>query len=170
MKTRVSEYRVASKILPSCVKAYTKKKTALIRVLAPGESVSLDGNYWSGGSIEHYTLIDMANNHSTHPLRGPQPFGSGPFNTEVTPARRQLVVNYGQFCGKPSTLTVYVRADDRLEFALGNDKTAAELIGLEGARAQADLPVWIVRDMLIDCGYPVCADRFCALFGELLND
>lgn len=88
--------------------AYRKHK-AFIRT---GESLTLSGGYWDGGSRSSYfaatphgVTVDLRYNTA------PAQFNGGKPDTTVTLTPDFLVVQAGTFCGKPATVTIHGHPD-----------------------------------------------------------
>lgn len=154
---------VATKELPVSVRPFTKKRKCQVMAITPGSAVSIYGNYHDGGTIHYWTAVCLDGKNPNASIRGKQPFSGGGVDT-FTPPRGYAVVMHGMFCGKPAHMTVFVRRDDRLAFALGDGRTAAELVGAEMASVIGDVPNALVIDKLKENGFEMCAARFAIFF------
>jgi hypothetical protein len=101
---------VPREAVPEFLRGISRKTSFTFYVIPEGASVDVYGTYWEGGSNRVYHVLDMKSGRLTG-LTGPRPFGVGG-TTEYTPERGEVVYVVGTFCGKPSRLEVYVRADD----------------------------------------------------------
>tara|TARA_R110000744_G_C19281734_1_gene553635 strand:+ start:108 stop:683 length:576 start_codon:yes stop_codon:yes gene_type:complete len=82
----------------------------------PSESVSLYGTYWSGGSRNTYTAINMATGVSV-PFDGignasPVEFGGTLEGKTITMEPGIAIVKHSTFSGKDMGLTIYVHPDN----------------------------------------------------------
>lgn len=78
-------------------------------ILVVATTVSLDGTYWSGGSVSSYTAVNMETGACrTMAAVNPPQFGGPKQSPNVELPEGAAIVKLGFFCGKPSTATVFV--------------------------------------------------------------
>lgn len=83
-----------------------RKPKAVVRV---GETVTLSGTYWSGGTRSTYTAVSLATKQSSGaPQYNPPQFGGPASDPIVTLPEGAVIVETGTFCGKKATAVINV--------------------------------------------------------------
>lgn len=157
---RVSDW--PTKLLPAAVKQFTKKRTARVVVVEPGDPVRMYDLDWGGGTRNEYAIQEFA-------LPGvPRAFGErvAARGNDFTAldhyqGRGEVVVEHGFFCGRPRQITVYVREDDLAAFAPAFEPaTAVPPLYFERAKV---LPPEVLKDWCEDEGLDHLADTLTGL-------
>ncbi len=98
--------RVATKALPKALKSITKKREAMLIAVVDDYALACYDTMWGGGTKSDYADWNVkgewGNAHTLRPQEGQE--------LPMTPGYARIVS--GSFCGKPSTLEVYVRESD----------------------------------------------------------
>lgn len=104
-----------------CRKFNYRKRT--VRVV-PGTHVTLTDLNWSGGSKSEYHAYSLDSGKLSSPrLDGPPPWANPAEGARVEIPPNTIVVRLGWFCGKPSTMFIYVRPDN-MPLLLGEQHAA----------------------------------------------
>ena len=104
------EYRDTKAIAPIAKALNYRKRQFQLRVT---DKVTLSDLNWSGGSRSEYTAIDLATCRTMKPDLGrPAPWDNKAEGAIVEIPPGVAIARTGFFCGKPSTMTLYVRADN----------------------------------------------------------
>lgn len=84
-----------------------RKRSCYVREEAAGSGMRLR-SYWDGGSRDEYRAYSRSGEAIALPISGAPGFTPEP--REWVPQAGDVLVNYGTFCGKPSTpfITFYV--------------------------------------------------------------
>lgn len=81
-------------------------------------SIRLD-SYWSGGSIDYWSFVDLATMKTRSVQENGTPFSNGRQIEQLTELPFNVaLVRHSIFCGKDMGLTVYVRPDQMSQIAL----------------------------------------------------
>jgi hypothetical protein len=97
------------------IKKYLGYRKRVVRIRF-ATKVPLEGTYWDGGSRSVYHTFDLDTGcWRTCPVYNPPQFGGPKETPTVEVGRGKVVVESGTFCGKATTVYVYVHPDDLLK-------------------------------------------------------
>jgi len=84
---------------------YRKREARVI----PATSVTLYGTYWSGGSRNTYTAVDLATGKvATAAQFNPPQFGGPAESPTVDIPEGVCIIRHGYFCGEPAMAYIHV--------------------------------------------------------------
>jgi hypothetical protein len=88
---------------------YRKKKVSVCAT----KSVTLCDLNWSGGTKSEYHAVGLNSGKIVSPkLDGPAPWDNRTEGATIALPVDVIIVRTGWFCGKPSTMTIYVRPEN----------------------------------------------------------
>jgi hypothetical protein len=130
------------RLLPKWAQQLTKKRTWTLSVLpADSPSVEIFGTWWDGGSKSWFRKFTLDGRPLPLDYNGAHPLHGGATERQYgTVESGTVIVEGGTFCGKPSTLTLYLRSKDILA-----------LLGLTfPEELDPSCPLGIVADWMMD--------------------
>lgn len=95
----------ALRLIRAADPSYRKTKARIF----VGETVTLSGTYWDGGSRSTYTAVDLATGRSKGaPQYNPPQFGGPRVDPCVQLPEGVCIIETGVFCGNTATANIYL--------------------------------------------------------------